>query len=316
MSDQDPTMQEEGAVAAPPPAAAPPTPAPAMAAAGATTGAGSPAAASAATARWNAIGANGQLVVIGAGIALASYLLGMLLAQWSLGLSHVLLIVAAVAAIGVVVAGASAVPARVRTITLRVSAGIAAAYAAVDVGDMIDGLSSWSALDIAFTLTTAIGAAILLVGAWRLTDGDPLRDVSSLARPAGRSLADRLILLGGLGVIAGWVLLRMDGFVFRDQDVLQVLLVVLAAAAVWLAAGGAGDIRWPVPASIVIVALSAAVGLLALIWVGRVVDELDEFTIVSWVSAIVHVGAAAAMVAGAALKLQPQRTTPSAPPAG
>jgi hypothetical protein len=263
-------------------------------------------------ARWNALGANERLALIGAGLMVGSYLLGVLLARWSLGLAHLLLIVAAVVAAGVVLMGRSAIGAPLRAAALRVSAAVGLAYAAIDLGDMVGDLGDWSPLEMLLTVATLIGAGILLVAAWRLTDGNAARDAAGLVSAGGRSLADRLVLLGALALIVAWVVLRFDGFAFREQDVIAVLAAILAVAVLWLAGGTAGALRWPVPATVVVVALAVIVALLALNWVTRVSDEFDEFTIVSWIAFALHLAAAVALAAGAVLGWQARRTMPPA----
>jgi len=311
MSDPDPTIPEGGEPAAPP-AASPP---PAMAAAGAGAGAGAAAGAAAVpsplTARWTALGANERLALIGSGLMIGSYLLGVILARWSLGLSHLLLIVGAIVAAGVVLAGRSAIGAPIRAAVLRVSAAIGLAYAAIDVGDMLGDLDDWSPFEMLLAVATLIGAGILLVAAWRLTGGNVARDAAGLASPGGRSLGDRLVLLGGVAVVVAWVLLRFDGFAFREQDVIAVLAAVLAVAVLWLARGSAGALRWPAPATVIVAGLAVIVALVALNWFTRVSDEFDEFTIVSWIAFALHLAAAAVLIVGAALGWQARRT-PSA----
>jgi hypothetical protein len=237
---------------------------------------------------------------------LGSYLLGILLAGWSLGLPSLLLVLAAVVAGAVVLAG-SAVQGAIRAAALRISAGVAATYAAIDIGDLLSELDDWSALTMILVVVAAVGAAILLLAAWRLTGGDVARDVVGLASASGRSLPDRLVLLGGAAVLVGWVVLRAANASFSDTSALAVLLTVLVLAVVWIAGGGAGSMQWPVPASLVNVVLGALVGLLALNWLINVLDDIGDATLFDWVGLVVFIGGAAVLVVGAVLAMQPGR---------
>jgi hypothetical protein len=323
MSDPEPTIREESAPANPPaemtgsPASGTtPAMAGATAAGGAMAGstpAGGTAvsSASAVSARWNAFGANERLALIGAGVMLASYLIGVVIDQWNLNLASLLLVLAALVALATVSLGKS-LTAPMRAAALRISAAIAAAYAVIDVGDLISELDDWGALTILLVVAAAVGAVILLVAAWRLTGGDLMRDAARLAAPAGASLPGRLVLVGGTVVLVAWVILRTANASFSETSVLAVLLTVLTLGAAWIASGGAGPVTLPAPGTLIVAGLAALVALLALYWLSNVVGSLDRADPLDLVGLVLYIGGAAALAIGAGLGLQAQRQPPAA----
>ncbi|MDA1062037.1 MAG: hypothetical protein O2895_03900, partial [Chloroflexi bacterium] len=74
--------------------------------------------------RWATLGADQRLVVAGAATVLIAYFLGLLLAQWSLGLSSVLSIVGAAAVLVMVLAGPARLLGMSKAAILRISAGV------------------------------------------------------------------------------------------------------------------------------------------------------------------------------------------------
>jgi hypothetical protein len=258
------------------------------------------------------MGRNEQLALVGAAISVGSYLVGLLLDDWGFGLAEILLVVGAVVAAGVVLMGASALSAATRAAALRIGAGVVAAYAFIDLGNLISELDDWGALTMVLVIATAIGAALLLVAAWRLTGGDIVADATGLVSASGRSMPNRLAILGGSAILVGWFFLRAGNVGLSDTSILAVLATVLALATAWLAAGGAGAIQWPLPASYVLAGLAAIVALLGLVFLLEALRAIGGADPLDLIGLILYVGGAAALVAGAVLGLQAQRIPPPA----
>jgi hypothetical protein len=235
----------------------------------------------------------------------------MLLSGWTLWLGGILLVIGALVPLGLLLVGSNALSAGARAVGLRLGAGLTATYAAIDVGDLIDDFTDWEGLDIVLTIVIAVGAAILLVAAWRLTGGNLVRDAAGLARISGRPAPDQLVLLGGLAVIVGWVLIRIGNATFSDNSALAVLATVLAMAVAWMARDG-GPVQLPVPAGIVIAVLVALVAVLAASWVINILDDVSGADVFFWPGFVLYILGAGGMAAGAALGLQARRPAATA----
>ena len=138
------------------------------------------------------IGRNEQLVITGSGAVVAAYVLGLLLQDWPVTLSAVVIVIAAVAAL-VLTIGASGrnvagVPA---TSWARIDAALVGAFALVDLGDLLSSLDSFKVLTIGLTIVYVIGAISLAYGAWGLSGGSLLSDLRGVLGAVKLGVADR-----------------------------------------------------------------------------------------------------------------------------
>src|SRR6266545_618437 len=107
-------------------------------------------------------GRNEQLVIGGSAAVFAAYVLGLLLQDWPMTLSGVTIIVASVAAFVITFMGAGRAVAGLPAASLvRIAGALIAAFALVDLGDMLSSLDSWELPTIALTIVYVVGAGTL-----------------------------------------------------------------------------------------------------------------------------------------------------------
>jgi hypothetical protein len=260
------------------------------------------------SAKWAVLGANERLALIGAGVAIVSYLLGILLAGWSLGLTSLLFLVAAIAVAVILILGSAALTGQARVVVLRLAAATALAYAGIEIGSLLGNIGRWDGLDIILTIAAAVGSALMVFAAWRLTGGNALSDVMGIASVINRPLPDRLILLGAIGLFAAWLILQIANAPFGDRDAIAVLLAVLALTVLWIAGGGAGAFKLMLPSNLLLAGLGVVIAVLALLYLVNLGD-LRNAQVLFWPGLLLYIAGAGALAGGAILRFQ----APNAP---
>jgi hypothetical protein len=255
------------------------------------------------TAKWAVLGANERLAFIGAAVGIGSYVLGIILASWSLGLPSLLFLVAAVGVAVMVVLGASALTGQARVVLLRIAAATALAYSALDIGDLLGSIGQWSALTIILSLAAVVGAGLMVFAAWRLTNGNIVKDATGVVGVISRPMPDRLFVLGALAVYLALIVLRIANAPFSDREALVVLALIVSLTVFWIASSPAAGIKLPVPTNLVLVALAAVVAVLALLYLVNIGD-LRNAGILFWPGLLLYLGGAGALVAGAIMRFQ------------
>jgi hypothetical protein len=263
-------------------------------------------------AKWGAMGKSDQLAVGGAAVLVIGYLLGIILEGWGLGLPSLLTIIGAIVVLVVILAGFAGVSGLSRTAILRVAAAVSAVYSLNDVGDMLANLNDWGALDIVLSAIVDVAAFVALVGVWMATSGDLVKDATGVLARGGRSMPGWLVALGSAVVLISWFVLELGEFNMLTDSALAMLAAVLALTVLWAGAGGAGQLRLPLPAGLVLAGLGVIAAILSLAWLIRILDVMDDASIFAWVGLVLYVGGAIVMAAGGLLGLQEERTAPSA----
>jgi hypothetical protein len=319
MADPDPTVPASGAPAAPGPAkAAGPSQ---TAAAGAAIGSAVSSAAGKAEdvleARWKLLGGNERVVVVGALVYLASLVLGLLLAKWNLGLSHIIGIVAALVVFVPIVLTLKNLLGIPREAVARLCGGILVAFELNDLGELISGLTTpalaWSTADIVLTIASIVGAAVFAWGAWLMTGGNILKDVVGLAMIGGRSMQQLLVSLGASAAVLGWLFLGLADADFTTIAVLAVLAAVVDFTILWLAGPGSGTLHLPIPENLLLTVVGVIAAALALVWLGGIAGNLKGIPVTGMIGMVLFVAGAVAMAAGGLRAMMP--AAPAAPAA-
>ncbi|MEW5990942.1 MAG: hypothetical protein AB1736_06305 [Chloroflexota bacterium] len=264
---------------------------------------------------------DGQLVVGGAAAIVIANIVGLVTQDWSFGLNHWLLILCSLAAVAIVLTGSVAAIAGLPMRTyLRIDGAIVAAYGLIELGDLLSSLSQWAAFDIVLTIVEVVGAATLAIGAWALSGGSLVGDVTRAAGSIRLEMIDRFVYLGAVGVIVGWFLLMAiaDVYEFHVSAQVAVLAAVLILAVRWVGREpGAGSL--PVNRPWLIAGLAAVAVVLALWWLLQVLgDTFERGDITIWVPLLVYVLAVASLALGGFLGLGavgPATTSKPPPPA-
>ena len=261
------------------------------------------------------LGRNEQLVVVGAGIALLAYLLGVFTSGWSITLSAGTVLVGSAIAAALTFMGSTApsiLGVRASSF-VRVVAALVVAFALIDLGDVISSFSDWGLLDIVFTAVYVVGAAILAYGAWAVSGGSLLADAQGPRRVMKMEMVDRFVYAGALGTIIGWFLLMavVDIYNFNAIPSATVFLATLVLAVRWLERNpDAGKL--PLPSPWTIAGLAALTVILGLLWfvgiIGRTVGE-GLADIGTWIVLILYLLSLASLGVGAFLSIGGVRTS-------
>lgn len=270
-----------------------------------------------------ALGRDQGLVIGGAAAVVLSDLIGALTQDWSLDLSHWLMIIGSLVAAAIVFSRSAATVAGLPMSTvLRIAAAIVVAYGLVDFGDLLSSLGDWSAIDLVLTAIEAAGAAALAWAAWSLSRGSLAADVTGAAQTMRLGLNDGLVHAGAIGVIVGWFLLMAIADVYNFTVDAQ--FVVLAATFVlvvrWLNRNPDAG-RLPIATPWGVAGLAAVAVLLGLWWFTRIIGDTLEFGDLStyvplliYILALVSLGVGAFLGLGSAMPA-PKADPPVAPPA-
>jgi hypothetical protein len=162
-------------------------------------------------------------------------------------------------------------------------AALVAAFALVDLGDLLSSLDSWGTLTIVLTIVYLLGAAILAYGGWAASGGNLLGDARGVLRVGRLAYADRLVFVGARGVIVGWFLLMWiaDVFEFHMLGQVAVFAATLILAIRWLDANPAAG-RLPIGAALAVPSLAAIAVVAGAWWLVRVIGgtiELGELIV-------------------------------------
>lgn len=258
--------------------------------------------------RWEVMGPNQRITVAGGVAILVAYLAGILLEQWTIGLSSIILLAATVVTIVVVLVGTSSAMGMSRTAILRIDAGVVGAYSIYDLGDLISGLTFWSTLDLVLTGLAVVGAGLLVFGVWRMTGGNIVSDALSALTGRGRELPARLVSIGSSVLIGVWLFLAIFNYSFRNEIAVAVLAAVLALTVLWLAGSGAAEMKLPVAANLALAVLGVVAAALTLLWFVGLLDELDGVEAIDWPFLLAFLASAAAMAAGGLLGVSSRST--------
>lgn len=204
-------------------------------------------------------GRNEQLVITGSGAVFAAYILGLLLLDWPVTLSAVIIVAASVAALLLTVAASRRTVAGIpATSFVRIDAALVGAFALIDLGDLLSSTDSWEALTIGLTIVYVIGTATLAYGAWGLSGGNLISDVRGVLGVMRLGLADRLVYVGALGSIVGWFLIMWlaDIYEFVTLAQVAVLSATVLLAVRWLDRNPTAG-RLPTPGPLTTTALGA-----------------------------------------------------------
>jgi hypothetical protein len=307
MADPEPTKPDQAATPPPKPASGGTTSSQFASAAGAAGDAVGDAvgdAAAAMSARWAVLGANERLALIGAILAIGSYIIGILLGGWSLGLTSILFLVAAVGVAVILFLGAAALTGQARVVVLRIAAATALAYSALDIASLIGALGGrLDMLDVVLEIAAFVGSALMVFAAWRLTGGNAISDATGLIGVISRPMPDRLVALGAWVVILALVILRIGGGRFSDREALAVLAVILVLTVLWIAGGGAGKVGLILPANVWLAIFGVVVAVLAVLYLVNIGD-LRQAELLFWPGLLLYLGGAGALAAGAILRFQ------------
>ena len=249
---------------------------------------------------------NQQLVVAGSAAVFAAYVLGLLFQDWSVTLSAVTILVAAVVALVVVLMGSARAVAGVPAASLvRMAAALVGAFALVDVGDLLSSLDSWELLTIALTIVYVIGAAILVFGAWAASGGSIVADARGVLGVARLEMADRFVYIGALGAIVGWFLLMWIADVYEFHTLAQIVVLVSALILVvrWLDRNPSAG-RSPLPGPWTTIGLAGVAVVAGLWWLVRVIgDTIELGEILVYLPLVLFVLALVSLGLGAFLRL-------------
>ncbi|MCI0582415.1 MAG: hypothetical protein L0227_05885 [Chloroflexi bacterium] len=252
------------------------------------------------------LGLNGQLVVAGAVAVVLADVIGVLTQDWSLELNHWLLILGSIAATAIVLTGSVATIAGLPMRTyLRIDGAIVAAFGLIELGDLLSSLTQWGAIDIVLTIVEVVGAAVLAVGAWALSGGSLIRDVTGVAGALRMEMIDRFVYLGAVGVVVGWFLLMAiaDVYNFNAESQVAVLAAVLVLCVRWLGRNPAAG-ALPLSAPMMTAGLGAVAVLVGLWWFVQIIGRTLEIgDITTFVPLLVYVLALIALGLGAFLGL-------------
>ena len=258
------------------------------------------------------LGRNQQLVVAGAGAVFAAYVLGLLFQDWSVTLSAVTVLVASVLALAITLMGAARPVAGIPGPSLvRIAAALVAAFALVDLGDMLASLDSWEMLTIVLTIVYVVGAGILAYGAWAASGGSITADARGVLGAARLDMADRFVYLGALGATVGWFLLMWIADVYEFHTLAQIVVLVATLVLVvrWLDRNPAAG-RSPLPGPWTTVGLAAIAVVAGLWWLARVLGQTIELgEILVYLTLLIFVLALVSLGLGAFLKIGGTRST-------
>jgi hypothetical protein len=251
---------------------------------------------------WAPDTGNVVVVLIGALILLGSTAYGVTQLNWNLGLAQILWIAGALAVPAPLVVPGSSFLGIPRAVVVRFAAGIVGAYQFMNFGYI--GIDTIFGIYAKTTLVMFIGALILMAGAWLLTGGDVIRDVAGLGSIGGRSTPRRLVSLGGVGIVAGWMLLAFTGADYTLVTALVLPVAVVGLTGLWVA-GSDGDLRLPIPAEPLVAVCGVATLVMALVWLAGVVPTIGQSNLLGLVGGLVFVLGAAAMAFGGVRDLMP-----------
>ena len=278
--------------------------------------------------RWNAFGPNERLVIIGGLLVLGAWILGILLQKWVIDIAAIITAVAAIVVLVVVAIGAKAAGA-FRKAIVRVGAGLVAAFAMADLGDLVGSFMTqnafialnvrWEGIDTILVAAVVIGAIILAFGAWRLTNGNLLTSLIDPVKIAGRSQGALLIGLGAAVAILGWTLggaarvvpnLDLGNALFPT---IALLAAVLALSVQWIAGGGAGTLKLPMGADLWLAALGIVAGVLVLVWLGGAAGSIfsNRTPILGTIGLVLFILGAVALAAGGVLGMMGRSAKPA-----
>jgi len=231
------------------------------------------------------------------------YVIALATQDWGLSLNHWLIILGSIAAGAVVVGGVGRTIAGFpgRTV-VRIAAALVGGYAVIEVGDLLASLGHWSVIDIALTILEVAAAGALAYGAWALSDGDLIADITGAKGAAGLPVIDRFVYVGSAGIIAALFLVALlTDFAFVTQAQLAVLASILVLAVRWLAATPAAG-SLPVRAVEAIAGLGALAVIVGLWLLAIVVGHvLEGGTILDYALVLLYAAATASLGAGAFL---------------
>ena len=262
-------------------------------------------------------GRNEQLVIAGSAVALVAYLIGVLTQDWSISLSALSIMIGSLVALAIVLTGVGrSVAGYPGGTLLRIAAALVGAFAFVDLGDLIASLSQWETLTIALKVVYIAAAAVIAHAAWAASGGNLVSDLSGVGSVMRMTMIDRLVYLGGLGVIVSWFLMMAiaDIFTFKVGPQISVLAATLVLVVRWLDRSPAAG-RLPIAAAWAIAVLAGVAVIAGVIWLLQAItdDRTFEFGgITAFVPMLVYLVALASLGVGAFLGIGVKASQPAA----
>jgi len=260
-------------------------------------------------------GRNDQLVIAGAAVALVAYVIGVLTQDWSISPSGLSIMIGSLVALAIVLTGVgrSVVGYPAGTL-LRIAAALVGAFAFIDLGDLISSISQWETLTIVLTVVYVAAAAVLGYGAWAVTGGSVVSDLTGVRGAMRMSMIDRLVYLGAAGVVAGWFLLMViaDIYAFNTLGQVSVFAATLVLIARWLERNPTAG-RLPVATPWAVAGLALVAVVASAWWFLRIIGEsLQGGDLTVYLPLLIYVVAVAALAVGGFLGIGVKAPQPAA----